>query len=174
MNTGKTFLICCLLLGWFYQGPAMAQSIATIGQVLEKIPKFRPDADTSLNVSKLSKISFYQLIDQLYQIDQKYRHQYMTNKNSVAETEIGHRMKVNDEANQYLLLKGLQAFGWPTDYDPAKPAFDSRSCKAWCIVHHTSNVAPQLEQQLRPYIEAAYRKGSFSKQFWQLYLSFHL
>lgn len=164
---------CVLLLGWFYQSTVSAQSLFTIKQVLDELHKYRTDADTSLNVSQLSRAGFYRLIDQLYLIDQKYRQQYAKNRNSAVKVELSHRMKANDAANQYLLLKGLPIFGWPTDYRPDKPAFDSRSYKTWCIIHHTSNVAPQLARQLRPYITAAYRKGCFSKQFWKLYCSFH-
>ncbi|RYF75636.1 MAG: hypothetical protein EOO39_06630 [Cytophagaceae bacterium] len=157
-----------LLFSWLIAHPLSAQQPTGVGAIMKSIPTYRVDADTSLRVELLSKAAFYQLIDQLYVIDQRYRAQ----DRKTGQTGLMGRMKRNDAANQYLLLKGLKRHGWPTDFNRTKAAFETRSVKAWTIVQHSNENAPELGGQLRPYLKAAYRKGLINRELWEAYVSY--
>lgn len=162
------FLVSLLLMAWLAAYPLSAQQPTSVGALMSIIPTYRVDADTSLRVDQFSKAAFYQLIDQLYVIDQTYRAQYM----KTGQPALIRRMKRNDAANQYLLLKGLKRHGWPTDFKRTKAAFETRSVKAWTIVQHSNENAPELGEQLRPYLKAAYEKGLINQELWQAYVNY--
>ncbi|MBO0952849.1 hypothetical protein [Fibrella forsythiae] len=81
-------------------------------------------------------------------------------------------MNRNDAANQYVLLKDLERYGWPMDFNQPKTAFATRSVKAWTTVQYSNENAPELDGQLRPYLKAAYKKGLINRELWEAYVSY--
>lgn len=73
------------------------------------------DIDSSLKIDPYSLTQRKGLFNQLYQADQRYRDSLISGAKSALKQQLfTHRMVANDQANQVLLSKIVNRFGWPT------------------------------------------------------------
>ncbi len=111
------------------------------------------DIDSSLEINHYSLAQQRHLLNRLFQADQQYRDS-LTNgaKSALKQQLFTHRMVANDQANQALLTKIINRFGWPT----IKQHGDQGALAAWLIVWHSD-----LSYQRRYYllIKSAYKQG---------------
>jgi len=128
-------------------------------------PDLRTEIDSSKNIKNLSGKAYVDLIEEMFVVDQKYRDSLMkyksvwANKN-VSEIPINIRnyMKLemlNDKANQKLLFRLLNYYGWPRS---AKQKDISE--KIWVIVWHATN---EEEVKFYKYIKKAEEDHFYQK-----------
>jgi hypothetical protein len=111
------------------------------------------DIDSSLPVKHYSLAQRVSLLKQLYRIDQRYRDSLEDSAHpSFRQQLFTHRMVVNDQANQVLLGKLVDTFGWPTQQQYGEQG----TRIAWLIVWHA-----KLDYQRRyyPLMRKAYQQG---------------
>lgn len=94
---------------------------------------YRPQLDSSVNVSTMKLEERNKLIERMYVIDQQYRREIGADVGRQDErAEKAWRfMGVNDRTNQVILLKLLKRFGWPHN-DPKRQL----GYKAYLIAWH--------------------------------------
>ena len=111
------------------------------------------DIDSSLKIDHYSLTQRKGLFNQLYQADQRYRDSLVNGAKSVLKQQLfTHRMVANDQANQVLLSKIVNRFGWPT----LKQYGDQGAFTAWIIVWHSDL---NYQRRYYPLIKSAYERG---------------
>lgn len=133
----------------------MAQSKLPEGSqvVLFEMTSRIADMDSSLHVKHYSLSQRRILFKQLYQNDQRYRDSIENGSRLTSKQELfSHKMVANDKANQVLLGKLVDTFGWPTqrEYGEQGPF------TAWLIVWHAD---PDYQKRYYPLMKQAYERG---------------
>jgi hypothetical protein len=115
------------------------------------------DTDSSLSIKHYSLVQRRTLLKQLYQIDQRYRDSLQNGSRLTFKQQLfSHKMVANDQANQVLLRKLVETFGWPTQREYGEQG----TLTAWLIVWHAK---PDYQKRYFPLIKRAYQQG-FIKQ----------
>lgn len=111
------------------------------------------DIDSSFSINHYSLAQRRALLRQLHQVDQRYRDSIENGSRSPSKQQLfSHKMIANDQANQVLLRKLVEAFGWPTqrEYGEQGPF------TAWLLVWHAK---PDYQKRYYPLIKRAYEQG---------------
>jgi hypothetical protein len=123
------------------------------------------EIDSSQNIGKLTTSAYDRLIENMYLLDQKYRKEVMKTwhlkiKDSAYTTpedaENWKRIKVNDKANQALLLRLLKKYNWP-----GGKGENGSAQKAWYIAWHAS---ANEKHVFYPYLQEAVKRGLFDQK----------
>ncbi|MCX6213304.1 hypothetical protein [Spirosoma sp.] len=111
------------------------------------------DVDSSLQIEHYSLTQRIALLKQLYQIDQRYRDSLENGSRSASKQQLfTHKMVANDQANQVLFRKLVDAFGWPT-----RQKYGEQGTQiAWLIVWHAK---PEYQKRYYPLMKQAYQQG---------------
>ncbi|MVM35478.1 hypothetical protein GO755_35985 [Spirosoma sp. HMF4905] len=121
------------------------------------------DIDSSLKITHYSVSQCKQLINQLYQIDQRYRDSVMNGSKSREKQDyFWRKIKANDSANQALLTKIVTRYGWPTIHQYG----EHESFTAWLIVWHADR---DYQRKYYPLIKQAYQRGTIKTSYLELY-----
>ncbi len=111
------------------------------------------DLDSSLAINHYSLSQRRALFRQLYQIDQRYRDSIENGSRSISKQQLfSHKMVANDQANQVLLRKLVETFGWPTQREYGEQGTQI----AWLIVWHAK---PDHQKRYYPLMKQAYQQG---------------
>lgn len=120
------------------------------------------DIDSSLRIDHYSITQRKRLLNQLYQADQRYRDSLVNGAKSALKQQLfTHRMVANDQANQVLLNKIVNRFGWPT----IKQYGDQEAFTAWLIVWHSDL---NYQRRYYPLIKSAYERGLIKQSHTEL------
>ncbi|TKT85710.1 hypothetical protein [Dyadobacter frigoris] len=127
-----------------------------------------PEIDSNMAIAHLSKKSYADLIDKMFEVDQKYRDSIMkyrslwSNKNiSEVPTNVRSYLSlegINDKANQKLLLRLVTLYGWPNGGVDQNL---SVAKKAWYIVWHAPK---EVEIKFYKYLKDAVENNILEKR----------
>ncbi|AUD00992.1 hypothetical protein [Spirosoma pollinicola] len=120
------------------------------------------DTDSSVSIKHYSLVQRRNLLKQLYQIDQQYRDSLENGSRLTCKQQLfSHKMVANDQANQVLLRKLVETFGWPTQREYGEQG----ALTAWLIVWHAK---PDFQKRYLPLMKRAYQQGLIKQSKSQL------
>ncbi len=112
-------------------------------------PSFKTELDSTRSVKNLSAHERRVLFRKLLAADQKYREELHKPDKNPDDNALWQRIKANDRANQAILLRLVQTYGWPTQRLRDKDA----PFTAWLIVWHCNRFDDYLN--FEPYLRTA-------------------